>query len=233
MNCYYIDYDGKFFQPIVHRFSIVPYSGEREINTLPFYPVRFMSDDQDQRTWAEITSRGRDTFRTIGTGFKHFYYRGHTMVTQPCGCFLEGEDLHQEYLESEVIVDFKQTLLRHPRWRPKPNFWKALPRFEGEVFERQLVRYWSDSKRKKLASTDRDYVHNDYHIDKERGIIFRDEEQIFSPIPSGWTSNAEMVPDKDTGLLAGRVFAFVLRTRSFGKLMHMLSFAHVHCAKRN
>lgn len=93
----------------------------------------------------------------------------------------------------------------------------APPKYDDEMYEQHPVNYWSDTKRKKLAYTDHDHIHDDYPVDKERAIIFRNNELIFSPIPSGWASNAEMMPEKDIGLLAGRVFAFVLRARTFGK----------------
>jgi len=216
VNCYYVDFDGKFFLPTVHTFSILPYYGECEIISLDFFPVRFMKDGVEKLQ--EHTVKGGETFKTIiTTGFTHFYYRGLTMTTQPCGCPLQKEPMHQEHVESEVIVDFKMALLRHPSWRPKSNYWKRPPKHEGEIHERHPVHYWKDAAKKhKLESSDHDYVHDDYHIDKEIAATFRNDEQIFAPIPSGWASNAEMVPKKDVGLLAGRAFAFVLRTRSFG-----------------
>lgn len=194
----------------------MPFTGQREITSLDFFPVRFMKDGQAMRS--EHTMKGRNTFRTIAAGFNHFYYTGLTMVTQPCGCQLQQEAMHSEYVESEVIVNFKMALLRHPSWRPKPNIWKAPPKQDGELHERCAVHYWSDDKKKRVASTEHDYLYEDYYIDKERAIAFRNNEPIFAPIPSGWASNAEMVPEKDVALLAGRVFAFVLRTRSFGEL---------------
>ncbi|KAK5078921.1 hypothetical protein LTR64_002660 [Lithohypha guttulata] len=94
----------------------------------------------------------------------------------------------------------------------------APPKYDDEMYEQHPVKYWSDTKRKKLAYTDHNHIHDDYPVDKERAIIYRNNELIFSPIPSGWASNAEMMPEKDIGLLADRVFAFVLQTRTFGVL---------------
>lgn len=215
INCYYVDFDGKFFLPTVHTFSLLPFSGEKDITSLDFYPVRFMKGGQEKLL--DHTEMGKETFRTIATGFTHFYYAGLTMVTQPCGCPLQEEPMHQEFVESEVIVDFKAALLRNPSWRPKPTFWKPPPREQGEIQERCRVRYWKDKTHKHLDNEKHDYVYDDYYIDRELALVFKSNEQIFSPIPSGWASNAEMVPQKDVGLLAGRAFGFVLRTRTFGK----------------
>ena len=79
------------------------------------------------------------------------------------------------------------------------------------------MRYWNDSGRAKLKNTEHDHIYDDYYIDNESSTTFRNNEHIFAPIPSGWLSNESMVPEKDICLLPGRVFAFVLRTRTFGK----------------
>lgn len=162
------------------------------------------------------TEQGKKTFAAIAAGFTHFYYAGLTMTTQPCGCALKGCP-HQEYIESEVVVDFKAALLKHPEWRPRVTLWKARPRYDSEVHERCPVKIWKDQARKQLDNSLHDYIYDDSRIDRARSVIFRNDEQVFSPIPSGWASNAEMVPQKDVGLLAGRAFGIVLRTRSFGK----------------
>lgn len=217
VNCYYLDYDGKLFLPITHTFTIMPWIGERDINNLELYPIRYMKNGQERLR--DVHERGRANFRTIATGFKHYYYSGLTMVTQPCGCALQKEPMHQEYIESEVIVDYRSTMLKHPSWRPKPAPWKKPPQHDDELQERCCVQYFADIKnQRRVVRTEQEYVHDDHHVDRELSRVFRDHEQILSPVPSGWASNAEMVPEKDVGLLAGRVFAFVLRTRSFSAL---------------
>lgn len=216
VNCYYIDFDGKFFLPTTHTFVLLPYYGEMNIDQLEFFPTRYMEDGVAHL--AEHVARGGDTFKTIARGFKHFYYSGLTTVTHPCGCPMQQEPMHQEVVESEVIVDFSKTLLKHPAWRPRPTTWKRTPRFEDEIVEKVSVRFFSDNGKRKLHHIEHDYIHDDHHVDRELANNFKENELIFSPVPVGWASNPEMVPDKDVALLSGRVFAFVLRTRSFASL---------------
>lgn len=220
ITCYYIDFDGKFFIPTIHEFALLPFNGERDITSLDFYPVKFMKDVQQGLLLH--TEQGKKTFAAIAAGFTHFYYAGLTMVTQPCGCALK-DCPHQEHVESEVVVDFKAALLKHPAWRPRVTLWRPPPKHDGEVHERRPVKHWKDQARKQLDNSLHDYIYDDSRIDRQRSVIFRNQEQIFSPIPSGWASNAEMVPQKDVGLLAGRAFGFVLRTRSFGKCLLLVS----------
>ena len=219
IQAYYVDYDGKFFIPTIHEFAILPYSGERDISSLDFFPVRFLKDGSERVL--DHTEQGKKTFAAIAAGFTHFYYAGLTMVTQPCGCSLQETTLHQEWIESEVVVDFKATLLRHPSWRPKATLWSPPPRHESEIREQSAVRYWKDKTHRHLETAQQDFVFDDYVIDRERSLIFKEQEPIFAPVPSGWASNAEMVPQKDVGLLAGRAFGFVLRTRSFGEFYNL------------
>lgn len=217
VNCYYIDFDGKYFFPTNHTFSIPAYDGEREITSLGFYPARFMHDAQDRLQ--EHTMRGGETFKAITQGYQHFYYAGWTCASQPCGCVLDkNAPVRQEYIESEVIVDFKQTLLEHPLWRPKLNFWKSPPVQSGEVVEMQRVQYWKDKRKNSVLNTESDYVYNDNLIDIEIASSFRASQPIFSPIQSALADNAEMVPEKDYILLPGRAFGFILRSRKFAPL---------------
>lgn len=215
VNCYYIDFDGKYFCPTTHTFSIMPFKGERDITSLDFFPIRFLK--AAQHTIKEHLTKGKWIFDNITTSFTHYYYAGPTLVVQPCGCPLQKDPVHQEHVESEVIVDFRMTLIKNPAWRPKPVLWKAPPVERRELQERYPVRYWNDSGRAKLKNTEHDHIYDDYYIDNESSTTFRNNEHIFAPIPSGWLSNESMVPEKDICLLPGRVFAFVLRTRTFGK----------------
>ena len=215
VRCYYIDFDGKYFLPTFHTFSVMPYKGEKDVKSLDFFPVRFLNDAQ--HTLKEHLSKGKMVFDDMSTSFTHYYYAGPTLTAQPCGCPLQKDPLNQEFLESEVIVDFRMTLLRNPVWRPKPTLWRALPPDHREVSERYAVRYWGDHERTKLQSSEHDHVYDDNLLDKERAVTFKNNEKMLGPIPSGWLSNKSMVTEKDALLFPGRVFAFVLRTRTFGK----------------
>ena len=216
VNAYYIDFDGRFFCPTTHTLSIMPFTGEREISTLDFFPVRFM--ERAHHSVSDHLNKGKIVFDNIAAAFTHYYYSGPTLTVQPCGCQMQKQPLSQEHVESEVIVDFRLTLQRNPSWRPEPTLWKAPPVDPSELQERFTVRYWSAGSKAKLENSEYDNVYDDHHIDRERALFFRNSEPIFSPVPSGWLSNESMVPEKDVLLLPGRAFAFVLRTRTFAPL---------------
>ena len=215
VNCYYIDFDGRYFCPTTHTFSILPFEGDRDILSLDFFPIRFWKAAQP--TIKEYLDKGKKVFDNIANSFTHYYYAGPTLTSQPCGCPIQKDLLHQEHVESEVIVDFKMTLIKNPSWRPNPSFWKDAPAERRELLERYPVRYWNDRGRSKLSNMEYEHIYDDYDIDEKISLTFKSKEIIFAPIPSSWLGNASMVPEKDVILMPGRVFAFVLRTRSFGK----------------
>lgn len=218
VDMYYIDFHGRYFRPTVHTFEIMPFKGERDINSLEFYPERYMAKSQQQETLNAHLEKGKVIFDTMARSFTHFFYQGPTVMVHPCGCKIEDGPIIQEYIESEVIVDFKMTLRKYPLWRPPREPWKDPVIERKELQETFPVQYWTDHRKTKLESTEYDQVYNDYFIDRERALNFQNAEQIFAPIPSGWLSNESMVPDQDISLYPGRVFCFILRTRTFGKL---------------
>ena len=214
VNCYYIDFDGRYFCPTTHTFSILPFEGERDILSFEFFPLRFWKAAQNHLQ--QHIKDGKNFFDNLAASSAHSYYAGPTLTTQPCGCHIQQDLLHQEQVESEVIVDFKTTLIKNPSWRPNPSMWKDPPAERRELQERYPVRYWNDYDRAKLGNMEHDHVYDDYDIDEKSSLTFKTKELIFAPIPSALVSNASMVPEKDFFLLPGRVFAFVLRTRSYG-----------------
>ncbi|KAJ9616702.1 hypothetical protein H2200_000421 [Cladophialophora chaetospira] len=218
VDCYYIDFHGRYFRPTVHTFEIMPFKGEIDITSLDFYPTRYLGVTQQQEMLQGHLERGKSTFEAMAHSFTHFFYSGPTLMKHPCGCRMQDGPTIQEHIESEVIVDFKMALRKHPSWQPEREPWKDTVIERRELQETFPVQYWNDRGRTKLESTEYDQVYNDYFIDRERAIIFKNNEQIFAPIPSGWIDNKSMLPDKDIKLLPSRVFAFVLRTRTFAPL---------------
>jgi hypothetical protein len=218
VDCYYIDFHGRFFRPTVHAFEIAPFEGEVPVTSLEFYPVRFLEAVPEQRTLDENLQKGRVVYEKMAHSYTHFFYSGPTLMVHPCGCKMTGGPTIQEHIESEVIVDFKMALRKNPTWMPQREPWKDPVSQPEEVIENSKVKYWSDDgKRKKIQRTELDQVYDDYAIDRERALTFQNEETIFAPIPGGWTSNEKMVPEKDVKLLPGRVYAFILRTRTFSE----------------
>ncbi|KAK1573261.1 uncharacterized protein LY79DRAFT_569008 [Colletotrichum navitas] len=104
LNCVYIDFDGKFFGPIVKKFKISPFGELKQITSLPVYPLRYARDTQARDN---IAKRGRMLLKVAKS--KAMYYMGVTM------------DKRDE-IDSQVVIDFNEALAdegRRKAWEPK------------------------------------------------------------------------------------------------------------------
>ena len=204
VNLYYIDFDGRFFCPITHKFGIMPFTGKRQITTLEFYPIRFQPDSQ--KTMQDHTEKGWEIYRSITETHSHYYYAGPTLTAQPCGCSIKTDPPASEYVESEVIVDFRTTLMAKPSWRPETMGFQPPP-IDPE--RRDLLipnqeRLWVNSNKTAVPRLARDNIYDDYLIDEERAEVFRDQAKIFSPVANGTVGNQEQVSARSMCLLPGR-----------------------------
>lgn len=213
VDCYYIDFHGRsalqmipiifhmqlhlhgriadvtarYLRPTFHTFEISPYKGEKEITSLEFYPIRFLSKEEHQTRFKGNLERGKMVLDAIVNSSSPFFYSGPTLMVQPCGCKYEDGPTVQETIDSEVIVDFKLGLRRHPNWGPKREPWRPPVQKRDELHETTPVQYFN--KAGALTQVQYDQVHNDYVIDREEAVLFNHKEKIFAPIPSGWISN--------------------------------------------
>ncbi|KAK5988009.1 hypothetical protein PT974_12145 [Cladobotryum mycophilum] len=113
--CYYIDYDGKSYRPVRSQFQIRKFNGEREIRSLPLYPIGFLPN-KDEFLSAQKASG--ETFRKYIEG-KHLYHSGWTLTRSPTGAALDDVDKHPEHIEGEAIADFAEAYQTITSWKPE------------------------------------------------------------------------------------------------------------------
>lgn len=114
LNCYYIDYDGKEYGPVQHKFEIQPYDRWKDVISLDLYPVSYGHNSSE--ALAALNARGKKFVETSRS--RHMYYKGRTLIRSPAGGLLEFVK-HSEDVESAVVVDFDRTLQFNPNWRPE------------------------------------------------------------------------------------------------------------------
>jgi hypothetical protein len=117
---YYIDHDGYSYGAVKHLFIIHPYSGEREITSLPCYPIRYMIDHEKRL----------DQLKQQGLNFQlymeknHLKYYGWTLTTGPDGEVMPTTDnkgtrsYYPEFIDSHVLVDFDKAFHNLEDWKP-------------------------------------------------------------------------------------------------------------------
>ena len=213
LRCYYVEYDGNKFGPVVHDFSIAPYEGERDITSLEVFPLRF----------TETALKVRDDLKKRGELFVEYttskprYYKGKTIDSHPSGLSMTGDIIprRSEFLEGQVVVDFKETLQRFPNWVPKLDSFAAMPIFD-EFEDKYPVRYWRSYGQVEPESVQLDNIQTDYLID----IKTMDDHILAEPLLKAdrWITNGNQLHDDLLILLPARVFGFVLSIRKFSPL---------------
>ncbi|KAK4113529.1 hypothetical protein N656DRAFT_625556 [Canariomyces notabilis] len=168
---YYIDHDGVSYGPVKHQFMIRPYRGEREITSLPCYPIRYVDDWESHLD--QLKEQGHKFEQCIKVD-KYLTYVGWTLVSDPKGNSMRDtydrdsdsdsdssrkqKELSPEYIDSHVIVDLSEAFHDVPRWTP--NFHSTRAYSEGLVDSERLIQEdqfpiitWSDEKRSKIIAS--------------------------------------------------------------------------------
>ncbi|KAL8809082.1 MAG: hypothetical protein Q9200_003734 [Gallowayella weberi] len=207
ITCIHIDFDGKEFGPVTTSFSIREYAGERTISALPICPVAFIKDSEDLQRALEV--RGQRFVELAQVSHKE--YTGLTI--DPV-----------EDIDSQVIIDFDTTFQNNRSWAPEldiqypaagdPRETAPLPASQREGLE---------PKGTVFDSFDNEYswMFEDALIDQIRMKDFMDEHPIFSrdsPVLLKATQDGVELNNDDKRLLPGRVFGFVLRSRTWAAL---------------
>ncbi|KAL0764979.1 hypothetical protein CaCOL14_012785 [Colletotrichum acutatum] len=116
LQCFYVDYDGDSFGPVMHTFKIKSYTGRKDIRDLPAYPIRFATD---QNLVENLRTQG-SMFRRFACG-KHVSCDGWTLINNPMGQDYSEGGKTPEHIDGDVIVDFSEALSKHRSWKPEMN----------------------------------------------------------------------------------------------------------------
>lgn len=207
IRCYSIDHNGESYIPVKGKVTIPYFEGEKDIQSLDIYPVRFAQDHQ--RILQELDDQGRLFQRCISE--KYLSYKGWTI----------GDYDYPEYIDSDVIVDFVEALKAHPRWSTISHI-PAL--HDGEDNYSVMVddvpgTIWSDKERTQVVASFQDEIYTGASIDtRERNANlktdrFLSDQRERRRNPDGISSRE--LEDEDFVLLPRRLFAYSLQDRKF------------------
>ncbi|KAL8731684.1 MAG: hypothetical protein Q9166_003265 [cf. Caloplaca sp. 2 TL-2023] len=207
ITCIHIDFDGKELGPVTTTFTIKEYTGERSTASLPVCPPAFMKVPQDLR---EVLEQRGQRFIELAQ-VSHKEYTGLTL--DPI-----------EDIDSQVIVDFDTTFQVNPNWAPyldiqypagsDPRETAPLPVDHEDTYEPKGTVL--DSYENEFS-----YMHEDASVDQIRMNDFMEDHPIFRrdpPVLLKASSNGVELSNDDKRLLPGRVFGFVLRSRTWAAL---------------
>ncbi|KAL8775550.1 MAG: hypothetical protein Q9209_000046 [Squamulea sp. 1 TL-2023] len=207
ITCIHIDFDGKELGPITTTFTIKEYTGERSTASLPVCPPAFMKDPKDLRRDLEL--RGQRFIELAQVSHKE--YTGLTL--DPI-----------EDIDSQVIVDFDTTFQVNRSWAPNLDIQypaAADPRETAPLPANYEDTY--EAKGTVLDSYEHEYsyMHEDSSVDQIRMKDFMEDHPIFRrdpPVLLKATKHGVELNAEDKRLLPGRVFGFVLRSRTWAAL---------------
>ncbi|KAL4947647.1 hypothetical protein BDW69DRAFT_109890 [Aspergillus filifer] len=191
VECFYVSFDGTRFGPVNVTFQIRKYEGEKEITSLPVFPLACDPNQEDVRK--KLLKRG-NTFAKLSSSLStaHRKYRGPTLDAK-----------RQEYVESEVVIDFRLAFLQKDIPKPEISIANLVDDDKRELFPPFLTLNCETQ-----GCCGNDAVFNDYEIDeKERNDFQELKELSSSPDDPG------SLKDDQKRLLPPEVYGFVLRTR--------------------
>lgn len=224
---YHLDFDGTNYAAVSRKFTIERFEGEMAITKLPVHPIRFVKDHV--KILADFRQRG-ERFREL-TARKQSYdvlsHQGWTLTRNPVGEAIEdhAQDhmASHQYIESDVVVDFHETLQVCPWW--KPNFQKAgTASFSPQTVEDEYdINRWSvpDSKGR---SGDQGFITDVTDVVLANDSIcmlewetFMESDKFLVDLTEGqdFDDTKQELSRDDLALLPARVFVYALRNRLF------------------
>ena len=229
ISAYYIDHDGSSFGPVKQKFGIRSFVGERQIDSLEVFPIRFRHDHK--QLIESLKDQGRNFVRYLDD--RHQQYSAWTLTRNPPRHnwdddedeILENQDYermrHPEFVESDVIVDLAEAYHKMPDWRPDFHRLSAAKLIDCDTRNDEIpIQHWFEGARHSLA-----YEQTDL-IQKTDGVEARQRRDNFALDPflrarAKGSRTFEMNPqalvlrEDDLVLLPKRMFAYALRERRF------------------
>ncbi|KAI1110447.1 hypothetical protein F5Y14DRAFT_361099 [Nemania sp. NC0429] len=218
---YFLDFDGEKMWPVWRTISFQYFSGERDVTELEVYPLNFHPNFE--AILNKYKSAGKHFKQAISQGVQSLYYSGWTFVTGVMGEKLDddkGDEIkYPEYIESEVIIDFKETMRTFPNWQtvsePDHKLAWGVWKCSTSASELSLRTYGDDL--------------NSGSWVQYRDTMLISEKQIYNQMVSRYLTEDFLIQDQadltnyiwkedDFALMPKRLFGYVLRERRFSRL---------------
>lgn len=231
ISAYYIDNDGNSFGAVRREFNIDAFAGERAIESLEVYPIRYLSTHR--QLLESLKEQGRRFSGYLED--RHQQYSAWTLTRNPPSdvhCEPEDEILnneeynkmrHPEFIESDVIVDLTEAYQKMPEWRPgfhTPSVNKSSPCYPED--DTMPIQQWADGTlRQNLAFRQKEIIQKHDGVERRQrreNLLHGDQ---FLKYRTRGSRTIETNPkalelrDEDLVLLPKRMFAYALRERRF------------------
>ncbi|KAF2963249.1 hypothetical protein GQX73_g10320 [Xylaria multiplex] len=225
---YYIDHDGNNFGAVRHTFNIAHFPGERLIESLEVFPIRYRHDHQ--QVLASLKDTGRNFQKFLSD--RHQSYNAWTLTRNPPFDTADAEDeilrdekgehmRHPEFVESDVIVDMAEAYQKNPDWRP--SFHRLTPNKKlrcDSNDDDMKIQHWLDGGRQSLAYAQSELVQTADGVEmRQRRENLTVDTFLKQRLKGARRYEAQPqtleLRDEDLVLLPKRMFAYALRERRF------------------
>ncbi|KAI1658836.1 hypothetical protein F4813DRAFT_30910 [Daldinia decipiens] len=225
---YYIDHDGDSFGAVRHTFEIESFVGERLVESLEVFPIRYRQDHQ--LLLDSLKKQGQDFQRFLGD--RHQSYHAWTLTRNPPFDTAEANDevlenenyekmRHPEFVESDVIVDLQEAYQKHGGWRPSFHRLTVNKSIACEVEDDGMgIQQWFDASRTNLAYSQSEIVQKREGVELWQRRENLSIDTFLRQRTKGsrtYETNPEALElrEEDLVLLPKRMFAYALRERRF------------------
>ena len=204
------------FDTFMYLFRIDSFPGQRDISSLPFYPLKYL--DNADHLCSKWKARG-EAFREFHT-FVHKYYVGRSLTSYPNGDVPPDDNFpkHAENIDSQVVIDFGEGFAANPGWQTHEELDPPIGYATSEFEEDYSTNFWMDMGRKELYRSVNEYIYQDWHIDTKLSDEQRLHDKLMGNRRTTFLTEFSQLSDEHIILLPNRVFAFVLRNRKFGNV---------------
>jgi hypothetical protein len=233
---YYIDHDGAEFGAVRHKFYIDSFPGERPIDSLEVFPVRFA--ENHEQILDTHKKQGRDFMRYMSPKERHQAYNAWMLTRNPPHDGYDEDDpdadilrdargqywRHPEYIESDVIVDMSEAYQRNTDWRPNFHRPRSVKPIDCNIEQDEMkIQQWTNGSRSKLAFAQAEIIQMTDGIEmrQRREGLATDTFLSRRARNLGYSSRVDKLAEaaalceEDLVLLPKRMFAYVLRERRF------------------
>ncbi|UZP38659.1 hypothetical protein NXS19_006475 [Fusarium pseudograminearum] len=228
ISAYYIDHDGNNFGAVRRTFEIESFVGERSIESLEIFPIRYRHDHK--QLLQTLKDQGRQFVNYIDD--RHQQYSAWTLTrnppsqgTDPENEILDNESYekmrHPEFVESDVIVDLTEAYQKMPDWRPRFHRLTINKSSRCEIKDDEMpIQHWFNGTRHTMAYSQNEIIQNADGVEaRQRRDNLAVDAFLRARVKGSRTfetnPKALELRDEDLILLPKRMFAYALRERRF------------------
>ncbi|KAF4993180.1 hypothetical protein FGRMN_6665 [Fusarium graminum] len=228
ISAYYIDHDGTSFGAVRRKFEIESFIGDRSIDSLEVFPIRYRHDHK--QLLGSLQEQGRKFVNYLDD--RHQQYSAWTLTrnppnnrTEPDDEILENEDYekirHPEFVESDVIVDLTEAYQKMPDWRPRFHRLTVNKSSRCEIKDDEMnIQHWFNGSRQTLAYAQNEIIQQADGVEaRQRRDNLAVDAFLRARVKGSRTfetnPKALELRDEDLVLLPKRMFAYALRERRF------------------